>query len=160
MQFVLKTECFAGVGCGNPFRLASVGYGKVAFPRGKPVFAQAWGTGSLLPVCRNPFPLASVGYGEVFPAWEACFCTGVGGSMLPVREPILVGKRGLREGSLPVYRSPVSAQAWGTGSMLPVRDPIPVGKRGLREGCLPVREPCFCTGVVFGKVTPFGVLKL
>ena len=156
MQFVLKTVCFAGVGCGNLFPLASVGYGKVAFPRGKPVFAQAgkrasrtgthscwqaWGTGRSFPHGRpvsaqafgeacfpygNPFPLASVGYGKV---------------------PFL-------------YRSPVSAQAWGTGSMLPVRDPIPVGKRGLREGCLPVREPCFCTGVVFGKVTPFGVLKL
>ena len=50
MQFVLKTECFVGVGCGNPFPLASVGYGKVALPRGKPVSAQAWGAGGMFPV--------------------------------------------------------------------------------------------------------------
>ena len=70
MQFVLKTECFAGVGCGNPFPLASVGYGKVALPRGKPVSAQACGTGSVLPVREL---LASV--------------HGLRESSLPVREP-------------------------------------------------------------------------
>ena len=98
-----------------------------------------------------------------------------------VREPIPVGKRGVREGCLPAreacfctgreacfpYRNPFLLASVGygkvfpareacfctgvRGSMLPVREPIPVGKRGLREGCLPVREPCSCTCVGYGK---------
>ena len=40
--------------------------------------------------------------------------------MLPVRELIPDGKRGLRKVALP-HGKPVSAQAWGMGSMPPVR---------------------------------------
>jgi hypothetical protein len=116
MQLVLKTECFVGVGCGNPFPLASVGYGKVALPRGKPVSAQAWGTGSVLPV-QEPIPIGKRGLREgCLPVREPCSCTGMG-----------YGKHASRTGTHSRW------QAWATG-----RSPS-------------VREPCFCTGVGYGK---------
>ena len=102
---------------GIRFPLASVGYGKVAFPYGNPVSAQAW----------------------------------VMGSMLPVREPIPVGKRGLREGCLPV-REPCSCtcvgygkhasrtgthsrwQAWATGRLPSRTGTLFLHRRGVWEG--------------------------
>lgn len=46
-----------------------------------------------------------------------------------------------------------------TRSMLPVQQIIPAGNCGIQEGCPLVQEACFCTGVVFGKDTPFEVSK-
>ena len=45
-----------------------------------------------------------------------------------VREPIPVGKRGVREGCL-AAREACFCTGYNTGSVLPVREIIPVGKR-------------------------------
>ena len=109
MQCVLKTECFAGVGCGNLFPLASVGYGKVAFPRGKSVFAQAGK--SVLPV-QEPIPVGKRGVreglsrtGGLFLHGEACF---------PYGNPFPLASVGYGKVAFP-YGNPVSAQAWCLG---------------------------------------------
>ena len=123
MPFPAREACFC----------RGLGYGKRASRTGT------------IPVGKRGVREASCRTGSLFlhrrGVREACFQYG---------NPFLLA--GVGNGKVPFpYGSPVSAQAWGTGSMLPVRDPIPVGKRGLREGCLPVREPCFCTGVGYGK---------
>ena len=159
MQCALKTECFAG-GAGIHSRWQAWGTGGLPFPAREACFCRGLGYGKrasrtgTIPVGKRGVREASCRTGSLFlhrrGVREACFQYG---------NPFLLA--GVGNGKVPFpYGSPVSAQAWGTGSMLPVRDPIPVGKRGLREGCLPAREACFCTGVGFGKVTPFGVLKL
>jgi hypothetical protein len=110
---MLKTECFVGVGCGNPFPLASVGYGKVALPRGKLVSAHA-GLHGVQEACfphRNPFPLASVGYGKV------CSCTGVG-----------YGKHASRTGTHSRW------QAWATGRLPSRTGTLFLHRRGVWEG--------------------------
>ena len=138
--------------CGNPFPLASVGYGKVAFSRAGSLFLQrlgvreacfpyrnhscwqAWGTGSVLP---NGQPVSAQAWGTR--------------SMLPIREPIPVGRRGQRESSLPVrepcfctgvgYRKHASRtgshsrwQAWATGRLPSRTGTLFLHRRGVWEG--------------------------
>ena len=64
--------------CGNSFPLAGVAHGKPGFPYGKPVFALAWSTGSMLPV-RELIPVGRCRGREGFlPVRKPFFCTGVG----------------------------------------------------------------------------------
>ena len=110
----LQEACFP---YGNSFPLASVGYGKVAFPHGKRVSAQAWGTGSVLPV-RELVPVGKRGLREgCLPARETCFCIGVG-----------YGKHASRTGTHSRW------QAWATGRLPSRTGSFFLHRRGVWEG--------------------------
>ena len=110
----VREACFP---YGNSFPLASVGYGKVAFPHGKHVSAQAWGTGSMLPA-RELVPVGKRGLREgCLPTREACFCTGVG-----------YGKHASRTGTHSRW------QAWATGRLPSRTGSLFLHRRGVWEG--------------------------
>jgi hypothetical protein len=110
----VREACFL---YGNSFPLASVGYGKVAFPHGKLVSAQAWGTGIVLPV-RELVPVGKRGLREgCLPARETCFCIGVG-----------YGKHASRTGTHSRW------QAWATGRLPSRTGSFFLHRRGVWEG--------------------------
>ena len=69
----VRKACFP---YGNSFPMASVGYGKVALPHGKPVSAQAWGTGSMPPV-REFVPVGTTVVGRKFAPLAQLYHSGL-----------------------------------------------------------------------------------